>query len=92
MAETMAETSGQPIKTEVLIAGGGMVGMATAVALAEAGISCVVVDAQSAGEQVSAVGVLEVRPADRSGEQRVTCEQQVSDLERDPARTVAGRV
>jgi 2-octaprenyl-6-methoxyphenol hydroxylase len=54
MAETMAETSGQPIKTEVLIAGGGMVGMATAVALAEAGISCVVVDAQSAGEQVSA--------------------------------------
>ena len=44
----MAGTSEQRIKTEVLIAGGGMVGMATAVALAEAGIACVVVDGEPA--------------------------------------------
>ena len=50
----MAETTVQPLKTEVLIAGGGMVGMATAVALAEAGIACVLVDAQGASERVSA--------------------------------------
>jgi 2-octaprenyl-6-methoxyphenol hydroxylase len=41
------------IKTEVLIAGGGMVGMATAVGLARAGIACVLVDAQSPAERVS---------------------------------------
>src|SRR6266404_1946576 len=41
------------IKTEVLIAGGGMVGMATAIGLAQAGIACVLVDAQSSAERVS---------------------------------------
>jgi 2-octaprenyl-6-methoxyphenol hydroxylase len=42
------------IKTGVLIAGGGMVGMATAVAMAEAGIDCVLVDPEPAAERVSA--------------------------------------
>src|SRR6266436_1213381 len=41
------------IKTEVLIAGGGMVGMATAIGLARAGIACVLVDAEPAAERVS---------------------------------------
>ena len=41
-----------PFRTEVLIAGGGMVGMTTAVALAEAGISCMLVDPQSASERL----------------------------------------
>ncbi len=40
--------SAKPLKTEVVIAGGGMVGMATAVALAEAGIACVLVDPEPA--------------------------------------------
>src|SRR5258706_15873253 len=42
------------LKTEVLIAGGGMVGMATAVALGEAGIACVLVDPESGAERISA--------------------------------------
>ena len=41
-----------PFRTEVLIAGGGMVGMTTAVALAEVGISCMLVDPQSASERL----------------------------------------
>jgi 2-octaprenyl-6-methoxyphenol hydroxylase len=36
------------LKTDVAIAGGGMVGMATAVAIAEAGIACVLVDPEPA--------------------------------------------
>jgi 2-octaprenyl-6-methoxyphenol hydroxylase len=50
----MAHANGQPLKTEVLIAGGGMVGMATAVALAEAGIACVLVDPETPSERLSA--------------------------------------
>ena len=50
----MSGTGEQPIKTEVLIAGGGMVGMATAVALAEAGIACVLVDPETPSERLSA--------------------------------------
>jgi 2-octaprenyl-6-methoxyphenol hydroxylase len=42
------------LKTEVLIAGGGMVGMATAAALGEAGIPCVLVDPESGAERASA--------------------------------------
>src|SRR5260221_9007338 len=42
------------LKTEVLIAGGGMVGMATAAALGEAGIACVLVDPESGAERISA--------------------------------------
>jgi 2-octaprenyl-6-methoxyphenol hydroxylase len=40
------------LKTEVVIAGGGMIGMATAVALAEAGIACVLVDPEPAETRV----------------------------------------
>ena len=40
-------------RTEVLIAGGGMVGMATAVALGEAGIACVLVDPEAAAERLA---------------------------------------
>jgi 2-octaprenyl-6-methoxyphenol hydroxylase len=54
MANTMAKTGEQPIKTEVLIAGGGMVGMVTAVALAEAGIACVLVDGEPTAARISA--------------------------------------
>lgn len=47
----MAEDS--PITTEALIVGGGMVGMAAAVALAEGGIATVVIDTEPAEERVS---------------------------------------
>jgi 2-octaprenyl-6-methoxyphenol hydroxylase len=41
------------LKTDVAIAGGGMVGMATAVALAEAGIACVLVDPEPAATRAA---------------------------------------
>jgi len=46
----MADTK---LKTQVLIAGGGMTGMATAVAIAEAGIACVLVDPEAAEARVA---------------------------------------
>src|SRR5579863_4560091 len=48
----MAEDS--PIRTEALIVGGGMVGMAAAVALAEGGIATLLIDSEPAEERVSA--------------------------------------
>jgi 2-octaprenyl-6-methoxyphenol hydroxylase len=49
----MSHTGGQRIRTEILIAGGGMVGMATAIGLAQAGIDCVVVDVEAASQQMA---------------------------------------
>ncbi len=48
----MAE--GSPIRTEALIVGGGLVGMAAAVALAEGGIATVLIDSEPAEERLSA--------------------------------------
>jgi 2-octaprenyl-6-methoxyphenol hydroxylase len=50
----MVENTDGPIKTEALIVGGGMVGMAAAVALAQGGIATLVVDSEPTEERVSA--------------------------------------
>ncbi len=41
------------LKTEIVIAGGGMVGMATSVALAEAGIACALVDPEPVEQRIA---------------------------------------
>jgi 2-octaprenyl-6-methoxyphenol hydroxylase len=47
-------TENSPIRTEALIVGGGMVGMAAAVALAQGGIAALLIDSEPAEERVSA--------------------------------------
>jgi 2-octaprenyl-6-methoxyphenol hydroxylase len=45
---------GRPVQTDVLIAGGGMVGLAVAIALGQVGIPCLAVDSEPAEQRVSA--------------------------------------
>src|ERR1700756_2359968 len=49
-----APAPGRPVQTDVLIAGGGMVGLAAAIALGQAGIPCLAVDSEPAEQRVSA--------------------------------------
>lgn len=53
MAETTKESAEVPLRIEALVAGGGMVGMATAIALAQGGIATIVIDSEPAEERIA---------------------------------------